>query len=109
MREGFPAGGEVAITSDEDFASSILGIGLSVFDEVEHFGVFGWPIRVRGKEAAEGEDEVLCGDGDAVGPFGRGLEVEGPGGEVFAGFPLGCGTREGVSVGGGVFYTQSFE
>lgn len=109
MGESFPAGGEAGIASHENFAAPVLGVAFGIFDEVKHLGILGRPVGVGGKEAAIGKDKVVGGDGDSVGPFAFGLEVEGPSGEVFAGFPLGSCSGEGDAVCGGVFDAEAFE
>ena len=51
----------------------------------------------------------MGGDGNAVGPHSFGLQVEGPLGEVFAGFPAFGGTGESDAVIGGVFHAEAFK
>lgn len=82
---------------------------LGVFEEVEHFPILGGPARVGGEHALVGEDEVVRGDGDAVGPFGFGVEVEGPLGEFFVGGPFHGRSGEGGAVLGGVLDAEAFE
>ena len=78
----------------------------SILEEVEHGGVGTRHFRIE--NAVVGVDEVVGGDGVAVGPFGGLAEMEGPFGEVVVGIPALGDARVVDGVVGGVVGDEAF-
>ena len=70
---------------------------LGVFDDVEHRSVFGPRRRIL--EASEGIDEVVGGDGVAIGPNGPFAQLEGVDRAVVGQCPASRRTRNEVGLG----------
>ena len=80
---------------------------LAVLEDVEHGGVGRGQSRME--DAVVGVDEVVGGDGIAIGPSGIVAEVEGPLGEVFVGLPTFGDAGFVLAVVGGVVSDEAFE
>ena len=86
-----------------------LVIFLCVFEEVEHFAVLSRPVRVGGKHALIGENEIVSCDVFAVGPLCFGVEVKGPFGELLVGRPFHSNARQCFAVDGWILDAESFK
>jgi len=84
-------------------------IGFPVFKKVEHLGILGGPVGIRREKPSIGKGEIVCGDGNAVGPLGLWVEMENPFGEVIGRIPFESGSGKRIAILCGIFDAEAFK